>query len=414
MRRTVIVLVGVGAIVITAWASYTVYQSVRMDPAEVVDQPTDSASVLGSEVDVIASATRDADSLRVFGRVLERGQFVEGARVWLVAEDGSGQRISPSGVETNPAGEFSLPAVPVQVGAQTLDGQLDLTVFARPAGDSVSTVQTEISVNAFRRVSEQRLSMPALLLIAVLFVASIALALVDAPGDRLVNTLKYYLSVLLAFLLTGAMIVSIALGIRRVPLVAEVTDVLSLGFGRVYMGTYVDGVQPEWVFSFTSPASEFSLNTVDSGFGAPLWVILLSAVGAGLFTTSLIVRQVQDPIGQDPTMMAPTGGEGPDPTVVALDLRDRVGEVVQHQFYILFAPLGGVVVYQLQVAAGAASNQVVVGVAALAAGLAVNLVLERALRQVTELVKVARGQPQPGSHQAAGTDSTTEAQREAM
>jgi hypothetical protein len=49
---------------------------------------------------------------------------------------------------------------------------------------------------------------------------------------------------------------------------------------------------------------------------------------------------------------------------------ERNGELLRHQFYILFAPLGAVVVYQFLVAAGAASAQITVALAMMGAGAA--------------------------------------------
>jgi hypothetical protein len=69
------------------------------------------------------------------------------------------------------------------------------------------------------------------------------------------------------------------------------------------------------------------------------------------------------------------------------DFRPRLQEVVLHQFYILFAPVGAVFVYQFLVIAGAASVETTVALAMLAAGVVLNTVLDRALHQAEEVVQ---------------------------
>ena len=107
-----------------------------------------------------------------------------------------------------------------------------------------------------------------------------------------------------------------------------------------------------------------------TGLGAPLWVLLLSVLGSGIFTVSLVVSHISADLKLE------------DPTKV----RDLVQEIVKHQFYVLFSPLGAVIVYQLLVVAGAASQAVTVGIAAIAAGIALNTILNKAIKAVTGLL----------------------------
>ena len=115
----------------------------------------------------------------------------------------------------------------------------------------------------------------------------------------------------------------------------------------------------------------FSDAPLASGFGAPLWVLLLSVVGSSVFTIKMVVDNLKEPLDFDNAQM----------------VRGRVSEVLTHQFYILFAPLGGIFIYQLLVAAGSASEPITVGLAALASGIALNAVLERAWVGVQAVVK---------------------------
>src|SRR5690606_12158615 len=136
-------------------------------------------------------------------------------------------------------------------------------------------------------------------------------------------------------------------------------DVISLGFANIFRGTYVKDQPPEWLFSLTSPWVNVE-SGVASGFGAPLWLLLLAVLGSGVFTVALLVKHVKDPIDfRDDT-----------------PFRARVEEIVRHQFYVLFSPLGAVLVYQLMVAAGAGAVQATVAITIFAAGIAVNMLLD--------------------------------------
>ena len=53
-------------------------------------------------------------------------------------------------------------------------------------------------------------------------------------------------------------------------------------------------------------------------------------------------------------------------------VRLRQAALIRHQFFVLFAPLGGTSFYQIMVAAGSASEQVTVALAALASGIAMS------------------------------------------
>ena len=100
---------------------------------------------------------------------------------------------------------------------------------------------------------------------------------------------------------------------------------------------------------------------ISNGFGAPLWLLLLAVVGSAVFTIKLVVDSLKTPITFD-----------------ADRVRERMAEILRHEVYILFAPLGAIFVYQLLVAAGSASEPITVGLAGLASGIALNNVLEKA------------------------------------
>jgi hypothetical protein len=112
------------------------------------------------------------------------------------------------------------------------------------------------------------------------------------------------------------------------------------------------------------------------GFGAPLWVLFLAVVGSALFTVALIVKEIHEP--PDFTNLDRDDGR---------NLRVRIENIIQHQFYILFAPLGGFFLYQMLVLAGSASQHVFVGIAALGAGAMLNLLLAKAIELVQSSMK---------------------------
>ena len=93
------------------------------------------------------------------------------------------------------------------------------------------------------------------------------------------------------------LVVYLSLGFRHVNSTGKKGEVLSLGFASIYHGTYVKEAQPEWLFSLTAPW-DASLGPSGApseavlGFGAPLCVLLLSVLGAGLLTLGLIVKEI--------------------------------------------------------------------------------------------------------------------------
>ena len=67
--------------------------------------------------------------------------------------------------------------------------------------------------------------------------------------------------------------------------------------------------------------------------------------------------------------------------------RKKIQVVVKHQFFVFFAPLGAIFVYQLLIISGTATNQFMVGIAALAAGVTPYWLLNKALRMVKNILK---------------------------
>jgi hypothetical protein len=215
------------------------------------------------------------------------------------------------------------------------------------------------------------------------------------------------------------------------------TELLQLGFASIYRGTYVKDVPVEWVFSFTSPPPQSSEPSpaappqsqgnpqsapaaqpaaqtsaqatptnssgaqttspapsqyqatspapspaeaapiVDHGFGAPLWVLLVSVLGAGVVTIGLIVDEIANM--NTITDLPPDKQPG--------EIRKHVQMIVQHQFFVLFAPVTAIFVYQALVVGSAATSSFMVGLTALGAGPSLSALLTKAGAAATKLFK---------------------------
>ena len=351
------------------------------------------ASVLGVErpqLDVVTSAELITDvGWKLTGRVIFEGAGVPGLAVWAIATDQRGNRYSPPlEVKTGNSGVFTIDGIPARLGGADLQKPtmargrvfpLEVTVFASGSvktDDKELTVEGKEILTLGRHGGTRWVELPLLGLVTIptIFIISIVLALIQARDNSPILKVQYYGSVILAFLFTATMILYVALGLRQVNVTGSPDEVLSLGFANIYHGSYTRDVEPEWLFSLTTPPGTAEPGTESKlahGFGVPLWVLLVSIVGAGVFTIHIVVKQIRDPVD----------------LAKKEEVRERVQEVVKHQFYILFAPLGAVFVYQMLVIAEAAANPVIVALAALAAGAALNLLLDRAMATAENLLK---------------------------
>jgi hypothetical protein len=190
------------------------------------------------------------------------------------------------------------------------------------------------------------------------------------------NRLKYYVLISLGLLFTASMIYLIGVTITSIEVVLGPDQrPTSLGFGYVFYDSYVANGPRDWNFSLTVPHEVTGLGSTAngepaSGFGAPLWVLLLSVLGAGLYTIKLVVDNVRK--GSDYSEKA---------------VRIMAADIIQHQFYILFAPLGSIFVYQFLILTGVGSKSLTVALAALASGIALNVLLKKAWDAVAEVLR---------------------------
>ena len=120
-----------------------------------------------------------------------------------------------------------------------------------------------------------------------------------------------------------------------------------------------------------------------AGFWVPVWVMMLSVIGSSLFTILIILRQITD----IPKWFQISGKDTPDDFKNAFkDFTGTLENLVRHQFYILFSPVGSIFVYQLLIMGNAAENQTTVAITALASGIVLNSILGKALELTEKLV----------------------------
>jgi hypothetical protein len=317
-------------------------------------------------LEVVATA-EEADTWTVTGRILQSGNAAgngapaKGTVVWVVAKTTFGNEASYF-ADPDDSGQFRV-SFPRKLRFSPV---VALSVVARtPAG---SRVEKSIFDERLRSIGGYLGVLSGVLV----FVASLFLPFLRGAFDYR----RYVLALILACAFTVAMIVSLGMALRRVNTPGRQDDVTPIPFGSVYWGSYDSSARPEWLFSLTSPPAVSERRgqppepQAGSGFGAPLWVLLMSVVGAGVLTVSLIVGEIGSPPGDDPA-----------------EIRRRIQKVVHHQFFILFAPMGAIFVYQMLVAAQAVGNNVTVAIAAVGSGITLNSLLNVAIRRATGVIE---------------------------
>jgi hypothetical protein len=402
------------------------------------------APFLGSKprLEILAAvAPQGDDSVAITGRVLHDGRGFRGATVVAVANTRLGNEYSaegktqggPQATAASDPGSFELVLsrkVAPGPGPRPSLVRTITSVTIRASNEDNTLDGTELlTVSRADQFHQIEFSMSAVAPIAGLFVFGIFWAF-RRPDDIRQRRFQYYVSIFSAVALTSAMIVLIAISLKNINTRGGELGggrrnvVLSMGFAHVFKGTYVRGVDPEWLFSFTtyrvksqklgdddadaaivaSPApaaapmapadggtlpaapagkavvivpkpapepSEKAASTEEptvQGLGAPLWVLLMSVLGAAVLTISMVVSWVRDPLD----------------FADEKSLRQRLENIVRHQFYVIFAPIGSVFVYQALIVSQAASQPLAVGIAAFGSGMALNRLLDVALDAATK------------------------------
>ncbi len=333
-----------------------------------------SAELIKGTVHEDGSVTED--SWQIDGRVLYDGTPINGADVWAIVSNTQGDEVAPDVATTAGGGRFVIADIPLRLGSSRRNETSDATVFAKvkvKLGEELIEERGEqpVKLSSVGQIRWIEVPFSTLLSLTLIFVTSIVIAVVQLPPGTFRLKLKYFGSVFLAFLFTFTIIGYISLGLQSVNASASPGEVQTLGFANIYYGSYVTDIEPEWVLSLTTP----DLGSVDAigelemltrGFGAPLWTLLLAVIGAGAFTIFIIVRDIKTPLDFN--------------NIEAV--RGRIQQAVKHQFYILFAPIAAIIVYQVLVLAGAASQYVTVGLATLGAGVGLSTILDKILRSL--------------------------------
>ena len=346
----------------------------------------------------------DANTWSMRGRILNDGDPVANAKVWAVLDGDGSNEDSPPAVNSDQQGGFKIDSLPRYFGIPNNQSTLSTTKKDESTSESRLKAGTESKyiVREIRIYAKAHISISGettedseiikgkevLTLIGqeskqivnvtfdqIIFLPTVFLISIIIPFLGISPQLKYRFSLTLAFLLTVALIVAISRGINFVS--TSESEILSFGFIHVFQGTYVPGVPAEWLFSFTSPG-----DTVNSGgFGVPLWVLLLSVIGSSLFTVLIIVSEIKDrPNFKLLTDDNPGDGEVNKQREEELKkFHAKIEDVVRHQFYMLFSPLGAIFVYQLMVLADAVGQPITVAIAALGAGSSMNIILDKAV-----------------------------------
>jgi len=348
----------------------------------------------------------DESFYQIQGSIIKDGKPMNNTLVWLILRGDGGNERSPSPPSfiTKTDGKFQFDLIPKYLsvtesrkvdstvreevekkdgatsksGGQTsVEKVLEIGVYAKSqeTGEEGKKI-VKITAAGSKRSGEidykKIVYLPVIFLISILF-----------PFIIRSNKIKYMSSLIAAFLLSGGMIFTIALGISYISTTSE-TETLSLGFA------HISKFNNEWSFSLTSPINKTeSLNKIQ-GFWVPLWVLLLSVIGASLFTVMIIVTQIKERLDFKEIESNPEK---------LLKFNEIIENIVRHQFYMIFSPLGSIFVYQLLVAAEAATQPVTVAIAALGSGPVLNIILDRAINATENLVgKGKKGEEEKGKN----------------
>ena len=313
---------------------------------------------------------------QIDGRVLYDGTPINGADVWAIVSNTQGDEVAPDVATTADGGRFFIADIPHRLGSSRRNETSDAFVFAKVKVKSGEELieergQQQVKLSSVGQIRWIEVPYSTLLSLTLIFVTSIVIAVVQLPPGTFRLKLKYFGSVFLAFLFTFTIIGYISLGLQSVNAASSPGEVQTLGFANIYYGSYVTDIEPEWVLSLTTPDlgsvdANGELEMLTRGFGAPLWTLLLAVIGAGAFTIFIIVRDIKTPLDFN--------------NIEAV--RGRIQQAVKHQFYILFAPIAAIIVYQVLVLAGAASQYVTVGLATLGAGVGLSTILDKILRSL--------------------------------
>jgi hypothetical protein len=320
----------------------------------------------------------DSNALTIVGRVLYQGEPVTNARVWCIARDVAGNRFLQTNWAVDGREIFRLEGIP-----EALRTNSEIRVFAKASVKSSGSRtplrgEAVIMTKGIERqanIMDSKLWPCTLAFFCISIFVGLAIHVVDPEWRRQL----YIASVITALALTAGMLLGIAEAYMKVKTSVTPGQTWSVGFISIFEGTYVKTLPDQWLLSLTGPPHDGTPSTATAqsgepiqGLGAPMWVIFLAVIGAALHTVALIVNEIK----------LPPCFSTNDP----VDLRERMLNLVQNQFFMLFAPLGGIFIYQGLVLAGAAAQPFVVALAAMGAGATLNVVLSLAVSKASDVL----------------------------
>jgi hypothetical protein len=363
------------------------------------------------------AAAREGAGWIVTGRVVQGAAPMEGMSVWCVGYDGSGKSFTPTLQNTDAKGEFKCDAIPEKLAGGDAVKEIRITAghsnwlryFTSPTTAALSVAPGGEAVKLSQLNATWWLLLPPIcFLLTILVVAGGSL---DGGSSRS----AYYVALLLSLVLTVSTVWFIADAINTFNTSVERKQVRTLGFLTIFEGTYVENSGTEWLVSLTYPSDHLSSRVADGasspvadgaslrvtegassptadrtsspaadrasataakivhGLGAPFWVIFLSVLGAGLLTLILVIQAISNP--PEFASLNPTA------------YGDRMRTILEHQFFVLFAPLSGIFVFQLLVLAGAAKEPVTVATIILGAGATLNGLLSKAVKSAEQYLQ---------------------------
>jgi hypothetical protein len=372
------------------------------------------------------AAAREGAGWIVTGRVVQGAAPMESMSVWCVGYDGSGKSFTPPLQNTDAKGEFKCDAIPEKLAGGDAVKEIRITAghsnwlryFTSPTTAALSVAPGGEAVKLSQLNATWWLLLPPICFLLTMLVVA---------GGSLVGgssrSAYYYGALLLSLVLTVSTVWFIADAINTFNTSVQRKQVRTLGFLTIFEGTYVENSGTEWLVSLTYPSDYLSSRVADGasspvadgasspaadgaslrvaegassptadrasspaadrasataakivhGLGAPFWVIFLSVLGAGLLTLILVIQAISNP--PEFASLNPTA------------YGDRMRTILEHQFFVLFAPLSGIFVFQLLVLAGAAKEPVTVATIILGAGATLNGLLSKAVKSAEQYLQ---------------------------
>jgi hypothetical protein len=362
-----------------------------------------------ADLDVVAaidpsSLASGSGPITVIANIFHDGLPTTNASVWCIAKDPFGNCFTATNSFCDPQGRVHLEGLPPYLMRQNSEIRV-YAVANRSFPRSTLRGQTVIGTSTAARqvnIIDSKL-WPCTL---AFFCVSIFIGLSIHVAHPIWRRPLYIGAVVATLALTATMLFAIGEAYMKVKASVTKSQTWSVGFISIFEGTYVKDIPDQWLISLTGLPRDDATNTVgiivpdtaantltkptakgDSppaqqpadrvnpgktqviqGLGAPMWVVFLGVIGAALSTVTVIVREIKDP----PRFYT-------DPS----KLPECMLSLVQNQFYVLFAPLGAIFVYQALVLAGAAVQPFVVAIAALGAGATLNVLLRLAISKAS-------------------------------